>query len=255
VAGPLLDNPAADRANWTLARLAREVERRRTEDQPLAAFQGAQTGGFVRKRPRHTLKRRQDADALDRSDLRLRLLKGDVTLLFADESEALTHPSLSRAWGRRGADLRIPAPGHAKKVAMMGALDYATGRLSVTTSRTRRSSDFIALLAELGQLYGPKPGRADKPVLLVLDNGPVHTSKATRGALDDRAHWLTVEWLPKYAPELTELEPGLEGAQVDGTCASDLHRRRPPRPGNPPRCRKPEPRTLRASVDEAGNLW
>ena len=42
--------------------------------------------------------------------------------------------------------------------------------------------------------------------MLVLDNGPIHTSKATRAALAERAHWLTVEWLPKYAPELNDIE-------------------------------------------------
>jgi hypothetical protein len=44
---------------------------------------------------------------------------GDTMLLFADESEALTHPYLARAWAERGADLRVQAPGQAKKVAMM----------------------------------------------------------------------------------------------------------------------------------------
>ncbi|MHA7066460.1 transposase [Azospirillum argentinense] len=34
----------------------------------------------------------------------------------------------------------------------------------------------------------------------------IHTSKATRAALAARAHWLTVEWLPKYAPELNDIE-------------------------------------------------
>ena len=28
-----------------------------------------------------------------------------------------------------------------------------------------------------------------------------------RRSLAARAHWLTVEWLPKYAPELNEIEP------------------------------------------------
>src|SRR3712207_7803954 len=46
-----------------------------------------------------------------------------------------------------------------------------------------------------------------RPVVLVLDNGPIHTSKATRAALAERAHWLTVEWLPKHAPELDDIEP------------------------------------------------
>jgi transposase len=71
---------------------------------------------------------------------------GDIVLLFADESEALTHPYLARAWAKKGADLRVPAPGRAQKIAMMGSLDYARRRLIVTTSRTKRSSDFIAHL-------------------------------------------------------------------------------------------------------------
>jgi hypothetical protein len=127
-------------------------------------------------------------------------------LLFADESEALTHPYLARAWARRGADLRVPAPGQAKKIAMMGALDHAARRLIVHTSRTKRSADFIALLETLDSLYGPKPGMPMKPVVIVLDNGPVHVSKATTAALAARSHWLTVEWLPKYAPELNDIE-------------------------------------------------
>ena len=51
--------------------------------------------------------------------------------------------------------------------------------LVVQTSRTKRSADFIALLETLDRRYGPEPGRCAKPVVLVLDNGPIHTSKAT----------------------------------------------------------------------------
>ena len=90
---------------------------------------------------------------------------------------------------------------------MMGALEFATNHLSVVTSRTKRSSDFIDLLFELDRLCGPQPGTPHTPVVLVLDNGPVHTSKLTQQALADRAHWLAVEWLPKYAPELNDIEP------------------------------------------------
>lgn len=144
--------------------------------------------------------------------LRLQLRKqqakaGDIILLYGDESEALTHPYLARAWARAGADLRVPAPGQAKKVAMLGSLDHGTGRLIVHTSRTKRSSDFVAHLEQLDRLYGPKPGLPVRPVVLVEDNGPIHTSKVSLAALAARAHWLTVEWLPKYAPELNNIEP------------------------------------------------
>ncbi len=149
---------------------------------------------------------------MDRAGLRRKLLKaqaeaGDIVLLFGDESEALTHPYLAHAWAKRGADLRVPAPGQGAKVAMLGVLDWARRDLLVRTSRTKRSSDVIALLAEIDRRWGPRPGQAMRPVVLVLDNGPIHTSKATRAALAERAHWLTVEWLPKYAPELNDIEP------------------------------------------------
>src|SRR3954452_24297473 len=52
----------------------------------------------------------------------------------------------------------------------------------------------------------PSSASRSSPSLLVLDNGPIHTSKATRAALAERAHWLRVEWLPKYAPELNDIE-------------------------------------------------
>jgi transposase len=131
---------------------------------------------------------------------------GDIVLLFADESEALTHPYLAHVWAKKGADLRIPAPGQSAKVAMRGVLDWARRELIVRTSRTKRSSDFIALLEEVDRRYGPKLSVAIQPIVLVLDNGPIHTSTASRAALAERAHWLRVEWLPKYAPELNDIE-------------------------------------------------
>ena len=148
---------------------------------------------------------------VERVGLRLQLLKqqaaaGDIVLLYGDESEALTHRYLARAWAKSGADLRVPAPGQAKKVAMPGSFDHKTRKLIVHTAKTKRSSDFVAHLEQLDQFYGPKPGRPDKPVVLVEDNGPIHTSKLSRAALAARAHWLTVEWLPKYAPELNDIE-------------------------------------------------
>ena len=130
---------------------------------------------------------------------------GDIVLLYGDESEALTHPYLAHAWAEKGAELRVQAPGQSRKVALMGALDAGTGELVVSTSPTKTSADVIRLLRRLDWWYGPKPGCERLPVVLVWDNGPVHTSRATRAALDARP-WITVEWLPRYAPELNRIE-------------------------------------------------
>ena len=42
--------------------------------------------------------------------------------------------------------------------------------------------------------------------MLVLDNGPIHTSRASLAALAARHAWLAVEWLPRHAPELNAIE-------------------------------------------------
>ena len=93
---------------------------------------------------------------MDRAGLRRKLLTaqaeaGAIVLLFADEAEALPHPYLAHVWAKKGADLRSPAPGQSAKVAMLGVLDWGRRKLIGRTSRTQRSSDFMALLEEIGR--------------------------------------------------------------------------------------------------------
>jgi len=205
VAEKVLSVPVANRPNRTLPRLAEEIAERsgvRLTRSRLSVVL-RKKGDCRWRRPRHTLKGAQDADAVDRSGLRRKLLKaqaevGGIVLLFDDESEALTHPDLAHVWAKRGADPRVPALGRAAQVAMLGVLDWTRCESTVHTSRTKRSADFIALLEAVDRLYGPKPGAAGKPIVLVLDNGPTHTSKATLAA--------RAQWLPKYAPELNDTE-------------------------------------------------
>jgi len=130
---------------------------------------------------------------------------GVIVLLFADESEALTHPYLAHRWARRGQDLRVEAPGAAKRRAILGVREAVTGELLVCTSATKKSSDFIGLLEQIDLWWGPESRHRRVPVVLVLDNGPIHTSKATTAALAARG-WLCIEWLAKYAPELNAIE-------------------------------------------------
>ena len=137
--------------------------------------------------------------------MRQQAAAGDIHLLFGDEAEALTHPYLAHASAARGADLRVEAPGRAKRRALLGVLDHARRELIVLTSGAKRSGDFVALLRRLDRDYGPCPGREAQPVVLVLDNGPIHTGKAATAALAARP-WLRVEGLPEYAPELNAIE-------------------------------------------------
>src|SRR4051812_34203121 len=162
------------------APVRRDRPARRAGDLATVALAPIASKGFVFRRPRHTLKGRQDATAVEASrqrpvDLKTQAAAGAIDLVFLDESEALTHPYLARCWARRGTELRIQAPGQAKKRAMLGAFDPVHRRLLVHTSPTKRSTDFVALLDRLGAAYGT--AERARPLIAVLDNGPIHTSK------------------------------------------------------------------------------
>jgi hypothetical protein len=147
VVTPLLEAPVADRPNWTIPRLRAQIEAQagvRISRSQLS--KALHKKNFRWRRPRHTLKGRQDAAEVERIGLRLQLRKqqaeaGDIILLYGDESEALTHPYLARAWAKAGTDLRVPAPGQAKKVALLGSLNHAIRELVVHTSPTKRSNN------------------------------------------------------------------------------------------------------------------
>jgi len=188
--------------------VCRNCPARRAGDLTAVALAPIVPKGFAWRRPRHTLKGRQDAVAVAASRERLTTLKtqataGAIDLVFLGESEVLTHPYLARCWARRGTELRIQAPGQAKKRAMLGAFDPVHRRLLVHTSSTKRSTDLVDLIDQLGAAYGT--AERTRPLVAVLDNGPIHTSKLTTKALAARP-WLTLEWLPKYAPELNDIE-------------------------------------------------
>jgi len=206
IAAAILTDDVRHDGGWTLPRLCAEIARRggpaisprwlahqlRQRGLPGAGHATPSKDGVAVAASRKSL-----------ADLKTQAAAGAIDLVFLDESEALTHPYLARCWSRRGTELRIEAPGQAKKRAMLGAFDPVRRRLLVHTSSTKRSTDFIALLDQLGAAYGT--AECARPLVAVLDNGPIHRSKLTTKALAERA-WLTLEWLPKYAPELNDIE-------------------------------------------------
>jgi hypothetical protein len=100
---------------------------------------------------------------------------------------------------------------------MLGAFDPVHRRLLVHTSPTRRSTDFVELLDQLGTACGT--AERTRPLVAVLDNGPIHRGKLTTRAVAERK-WLTREWPPEYAPELND--PGSRPGQAIERCRRDL---------------------------------
>jgi len=73
-------------------------------------------------------------------------------------------------------------------VAPLGPLDHVTRQLVVRTSRPKRGSDFIAQFEQLDFLRGRRPGHPVTPVVLVQDNGQIHTGRLALAAVAARAH-------------------------------------------------------------------
>ena len=87
---------------------------------------------------------------MDRAGLRRNSSKaqaegGDIVLLFGDESEALTHPYLAHVWAKRG-PICDPGAWTRRQGGPARVLDWAVREVVVQTSRTKRSTDVIALL-------------------------------------------------------------------------------------------------------------
>ena len=101
----------------------------------------------------------------------------------------------------------MPAPGQAKKIAMLGSLDHVTRQLIVHTSPTKRSSDFIA-----------HPG-ATRPALWTAARTTDQAGRAGRGQWSDPLQQTLARRPgrprtlahPRVAaeirPELNEIEP------------------------------------------------
>jgi transposase len=130
-----------------------------------------------------------------------------------DESGQSEKPSVRRTWALRG---RTPILKHAfnwKRVAMSGALAVSPDRKRIrlflsTKPGSVNSASVIGFLRSLRRhLRGP--------VIVVWDGLPAHRSREVHAYRAANRHWLHVERLPAYCPELNPLEYLWENLQAN----------------------------------------
>jgi transposase len=120
-----------------------------------------------------------------------------------DETHVETNPYLCRVWHRRGRQPTLPAAGANRRLTVFGSVEvFGRGRVEVVTAG-QDSANFVRYLEALDRRHAA----TGREVYLALDNGPCHTSKASRAALAARADWLHVVWLARYSPQLNQKEP------------------------------------------------
>lgn len=141
-----------------------------------------------------------------------------------DESGVTQKPSIRRTWAPRG---KTPVIVHAynwQKLSVAAALGYRwDGKASRLFFQTRPGSyDTASLIGFLQTFQKERPGRK---CLLIWDGLPAHKSKLMQAHLHAQRHWLAVERLPAYAPELNPVEllwGNVKGQELANLCAADL---------------------------------
>lgn len=123
-------------------------------------------------------------------------------LHYQDETHLETNPHLTRVWHKISVQPTVPAAGTNRRLTCFGSVEaFGRGRVEVLCA-AQDSAAFLVYLEALEARHAAT-GRA---VYLVLDNGPCHTSKASREGLAARAAWLHVIWLAPYCPNLNPKE-------------------------------------------------
>ena len=126
-------------------------------------------------------------------------------LVFFDETALSLTPNVRRSWAPVGQPPVLEHRFNWKKASMAAALCYGVrgggASLAFHLQPGNYNTDtLIQVLAELCRFLG-----GEKATLL-WDGLPAHRSRAMQAWLHTQRHWLVVERLPAYAPELNPVE-------------------------------------------------
>ncbi|MFF0519183.1 IS630 family transposase [Actinomadura nitritigenes] len=135
-------------------------------------------------------------------------------ICFEDETGQGLRPPKGRTWSRRGHRPQVKVHGgeHGSRVSVAGMVCYRTGERSrliyrLHLYRRRKGERAAFTLNEYkSMLQGAHQQLPDGKIVLIWDNLGIHHSTAMRAFIDAHADWLTVFYLPAYAPDLNPAE-------------------------------------------------
>lgn len=160
--------------------------------------------GFVWRRPRPVV---GPTDPEYESKLRriqrlLKTLPVDEVAVFQDEVDVHLNPKIGSMWMLKGQQAEITTPGNNRKCHVCGSLVWNTGTLLVSQPESRRNADlFLAHLDDLRHRL-----RSWKRIHVICDNARFHDCRKVWKYLDQWSHRITLQFLPKYAPETNPIE-------------------------------------------------
>ncbi len=123
--------------------------------------------------------------------------------MFIDETGFLLQPLNRRTWAPRGQTPVQRVSARHDRLSAIGAVTLSPQRQRINMywqfyDGNVVATDVVAFLRNLHRQQGRK-------LIVVLDRFNVHR-KAIRLLEEQKARWLSVEWLPAYAPDLNPVE-------------------------------------------------
>jgi hypothetical protein len=137
-------------------------------------------------------------EALAATEKRAR--RQNALIIFEDESGVSLLPSVRATWAPRGHTPVLHHPFNWKRLSLAGALAYEPDGSDAHLFFELRPGAYNdeTLIEFLSELYEAE----QRTVLLIWDGLPSHRSRRMSDWVATQRHWLSVERLPGYAPDL-----------------------------------------------------
>src|SRR5512136_1611118 len=117
-------------------------------------------------------------------------------ILFADEAGFSIHPKLGRVWCKKGTQPTVPTKSqHQKRLNVFGWVDPVSGRHGMMKAHRGNTTGFLSFLKKL------LCSIASVHVELWVDHARWHKGKRIQSFCRQHKR-LTIEYIPKYHPEL-----------------------------------------------------
>jgi transposase len=152
-----------------------------------------------------------------------RARRQNALIVFEDESGVSLLPSVRATWAPRGQTPVLRHPFNWKRLSLAGALAYEPDGSDAHLFFELRPGAYndetlIAFLSELNEVE-------QRNVLLIWDGLPSHRSRRMSDWIASQRHWLAVERLPGYAPDLNPIENvwgNLKSQELANLCSNTI---------------------------------
>ena len=152
-----------------------------------------------------------------------RARRQNALIVFEDESGVSLLPSVRATWAPRGQTPVLRHPFNWKRLSLAGALAYEPDGSDAHLFFELRPGAYndetlIAFLSELNEVE-------QRNVLLIWDGLPSHRSRRMSDWVVSQRHWLSVERLPGYAPDLNPIENvwgNLKSQELANLCSNTI---------------------------------